>query len=66
MITPWIDIIAKMLGPGDYRLSMTDSSTPEGWPSKTKFKEDGEILIQSTIRIEVSISDANIMMENKI
>ena len=30
VITPWIDIIAKRLGPGDCSLSMMDSSTLEG------------------------------------
>ena len=66
VITPWIDIIAKRLGPGDCSLSMTDSSTSEGWLRKSNFKEDGENPIQATIRLEVSRSDAKIIMENKI
>ena len=66
MITPWIDIIAKRLVPGDCSLSMMDSSTSEGWLRKSIFKEDGENPIQATIRIEVSRSDAKIIMENKI
>ena len=66
VITPWIDIIAKRLGPGDCSLSMTDSSTSEGWLRKSNFKEDGENPIQATIRLEVSRSDAKRIMENKI
>ena len=65
VITPWINIIAKRLVPGDCSLSMTDSSTLEGWMRKSNFKEDGEI-IQANVRLEVSRSDAKIIMENKI
>ena len=39
VITPWIDIIAKRLGPGDCSLLMTYISTSEGWLRKSKFKE---------------------------
>ena len=66
VITPWIDIIAKILGPGDYSLSMTYSSTSEVWLRKSNLKEDGEIPIQAIVRLEVSGSDAKIIMENKI
>ena len=66
VITTWIDIIAKRLGPGDCSLSMTDSSTSEGWPRKSNFKEDGENPIQATIRLKVSRRDAKRIMENKI
>ena len=45
---------------------MTDSSTSEGWLRKSNFKEDGEIPIQATVRLEVSRSDAKRIMENKI
>ena len=31
VITPWINIIAKILGPGGCSLSMTESSTSQGW-----------------------------------
>ena len=65
VITPWIDTIARRLGPGDYSLSMTDSSTSEGWLRKTNFKEDGESSIQATIRLEVSRHDAKLMLKNK-
>ena len=65
VITPWIDIKAKRLGPGYCSLSMTDSSTSEGWLRKSNLKEDGESPIQATIRLEVSRSDAKRIMENK-
>ena len=66
MITPLIDIIAKRLGPRDFSLSITDSSTSEGWLRKSNFKEDGENPIQATIRLEVSRSDAKRIIENKM
>ena len=66
LINPLIDIIAKVLGPGDFILSMTDSSTSEGWLRRSNFKEDGEIPIQATVRLKVSRSNAKRIMENKI
>jgi hypothetical protein len=54
IITPWIDIIANRLQPGDCSLSMTDSLTSEGWSHKTNFKEDKEELIRATVRLEVA------------
>jgi hypothetical protein len=53
IITPWVDIIAGCLTRGDCALSMTDSTTSEGWLKKTNFIEDGESPIQATIRLEV-------------
>ena len=38
----------------------------EGWLRKSNFKEDREIPIQATVRIEVPRSDAKRIMENKI
>ena len=35
--------------PGVWSLSMTESSTSEGWARKTNFKEDGEDPIQATV-----------------
>ena len=40
VITPWVDIIAKRLQEGDCALSMTDSTTSEGWLQKTNFNEN--------------------------
>ena len=47
-------------------MSMTDSSTSEGWARKTNFKEDGEEPIQATVRLEVSRGDAQRMMEARV
>ena len=63
VITTWIDIIVKRLGPGDCSLSMTNISTSEVWLRKSYFKEYGEIPIQATIRLKVSRSDAKTIME---
>ena len=40
IITVWIDVIEGTLQPEDCILSMTDSSTSEGWHKKTNFKTD--------------------------
>jgi hypothetical protein len=65
VISPWIDIIAGRLKDGDCSLSMTDSTTSEGWTRKTNFKEDvGGI--QATIRIEVARNHASRFMTHKI
>ena len=66
IITPWIDILAKRLLPGDCSLSMTDSSTSEGWSYKTNFKEDAEEPIQATVRLEVARDHSHRFMENSI
>ena len=54
IITPWIDILAGRLQPSDCLLSMTDSSTSEGWSCKTNFKEDRKEPIQATVRLELA------------
>ena len=66
IITVWIDIIMGRLKEGDCSLSMTDSSTSEGWSRKTNFPEDGEDPIQATIRIEVARSHAMRLMKHGI
>ncbi len=65
VISPWINIIAGCLKEGDCSLSMTDSTTSEGWTQKTNFKED-EHGIQATIRIEVACSHASCFMTHRI
>ena len=65
VITPWIDITAKRLGPRDCSQLMSDSSNSEGWLRKSNAKEDGESPTQSTVRLEVSRSDAKRIMENE-
>ena len=64
--TPWINIIAKILGHGDCSLPITDSSTSEGCLRKSNFKEYRESPIQAIVSLEVSRSGAKIIMENKI
>ena len=66
IITPWIDILEKRLLFEDCALSMTDSTTSEGWARKTNFKEDGEEPIQATTRLEVARAHATRFLENDI
>jgi len=66
IITPWIDIIAGRLTKGDCALSMTNSTTSEGWLRKSNFIEDGEDPIQATIRIEVARLCATHYLSNEI
>jgi hypothetical protein len=66
IVTPWIDMIAGRLGAGDCSLSMTDSSTSEGWQRKTNFKEFGEEPIQAEVRIDVAREDAQRRMDYKV
>jgi len=54
IITPWIDIIKGRLQLGDCALSMTDSTTSEGWLRKTNFSELGDNPIQATARLEAA------------
>ena len=66
IITPWIDIIHNRLGPGDCSLSMTDSTTSEGWLRKTNFKEDSDDPLQASTRIEVARTHARHFFNNQI
>ena len=66
IITPWIDIIAGRFTKGDCALSMTDSTTSEGWLRKSNFIKDGKDPIQATIRIEVARLHATHYLSNKI
>ena len=54
IITPWIDIIKGRLQPGNCALSMTDSTTSEGWLRKTNFSELGDNPLQATVRLEAA------------
>ena len=58
IVTPWIDMIRKRLQRGDCYLSMTDSSTSEGWLKLSNFSKLGEDPIQAKVRTEVCRSDA--------
>ena len=48
IITPWINIIKGRLNPGESALSMTDSTTAEGWMQKSNFVEPDDNSIQAT------------------
>jgi len=52
IISPWVDILAGRLKNQDCVLSMTDSTTAEGWLRKSNFSELGESPIQASARIE--------------
>ena len=58
IISPWVDILASRLGPGDCSLSMTDSTTAEGWQRRTNFIEDEEDPIQAEVRTEMAREDS--------
>jgi len=66
IITVWIEILAGRLRRGDCCLSMTDSTTSEGWSRRTNFKEDSEDPIQATVRIEVARSHAWRLLDHGI
>ena len=63
IITPWIDIIKGRLNPGDCALSMTDSTTAEGWVQKSNFVEPDDNPIQVTTRVDVARKYSLIFMQ---
>jgi hypothetical protein len=66
-ITPWIDIFATgQLKEGNCALSMTDSTTSEGWLRKSNFIKEGEDPIQMTIRLKVARLYATHFLSNVI
>jgi hypothetical protein len=62
IITPWIDIIDGCLGPGDCALSMTDSTTVEGWMKKSNFVKPNNNPIQTTACVDAARKHASIFM----
>jgi hypothetical protein len=54
IVTLWVNIIAGRLTHDNCALSMTDSTTSEGWLKKTNFIKDGEEPIQATICLKVA------------
>ena len=67
IITPWIDIINGDLRTGDCSLSMTDSSTSEGWTRKTNFKDaDYDNPEETAVRREVSREHAKRFYSKRI
>jgi hypothetical protein len=51
---PWVDIIRGRLKLGDCTLSMTDSTTSEGWLKKTNLSKLGDEPIQALVRLEAA------------
>jgi hypothetical protein len=66
VISPWVDILAGRLKPNDCALSMTDSTTAEGWLRKLNFTELGESPKQASARIEAARKHASLFLENGI
>jgi hypothetical protein len=54
VISPWVDILAGCLKNQDCILSMTNSTTAEGWLKKSNFSKLGESPIQASVRIEAA------------
>jgi hypothetical protein len=59
VITPWIDILAGRLGDGASALSMTDSTTSEGWLRKSNFSKINDDATQATVRLKVARKHAS-------
>lgn len=66
IISLWINIINECLQAKDCFLSMTDSSTLEGWEQKTNFSKLGDDPIQAMIQLKVAQSHARWLMEEDI
>lgn len=72
IITVWIDIIEGTLQAEDCILSMTDSSTSEGWHKKTNFKTDPADAdcdfdpAEAQVRTEISRHFAELCVDYKI
>jgi hypothetical protein len=54
IITLWIDILTDYLQSGDCALSMTDSSTAEGWMLKMNFRASDKDQIQTDVRVKAA------------
>jgi hypothetical protein len=55
---PWVDIIRGRLKAGDCALSMTDSTTLEGWLRKINFSKPGDDPIQASVCLEAARTPA--------
>jgi hypothetical protein len=62
IVSPWVDILAGRLKKQDCVLSMTDSTTAEGWLKKSNFNELGESPIQVSARIKACQMQATLFM----
>jgi hypothetical protein len=63
IVLPWVHIIAGRLKCKDYVLSMTDSTTAEGWLIESNFSELGENPIQALVRIEAARVQATLFLK---
>jgi hypothetical protein len=54
IIMPWVNITRGCLKSGDCALSMTNSTTLEGWLRKTNFSELGDGPIQALVRLKAA------------
>jgi hypothetical protein len=66
IITPWIDMMAKCLQPGDCVLSITDSTTSAGWLKQTIFLEEAIDPIEATICLEIARKRASLFIHHNI
>ncbi len=66
IITPWIDIIEGHLSARDCTLSMTDSTTAEGWMRKSNFVKPDNDPVQATARVNAARKYASIFMNADI
>ena len=62
IVTPWIDIIRGHLNRGDCALSMTDSTTAEGWMQKSNFTEAGDDPIQASTCVDAARKYAELFL----
>jgi hypothetical protein len=62
-ISPWVlDILAGCLKNQDCVLSMTDSTTAEGWLKKSNFSKLGKSPIQASVRIKAAWKQATLFL----
>ena len=66
IITPWIDIINGKLSPGDCALSMTDSTTAEGWMQKSNYAKPDNDPIQVITCIDTARKYTWIFMQAEV
>jgi hypothetical protein len=66
IVTPWIDIIGRCLSPGDCTLSMTNSTTTEGWMKKSNLIKPNNDPIQATAHVDAARKYASIFMNADI
>ncbi len=63
IITPWIDIIGRRLSLVDCTLSMTDSTTAEGWMKRSNFVKPNNDPIQAMACADAARKYASIFMK---